>query len=220
MSVSGAARSKRSKTSASKLNPGVVLRSAGTERLRQVHAAEHHCGHREPHGGRRDDRRRGGGLRFAAKNISRLAAGVAAMAFSELRPLPPHDGLRQHRFSAKNCQDRTRGEIGRRVRQVSETLGIADLLEAKPAELSGGQRQRVALGRAIVRKPRVLLLDEPLSNLDALLRMGLRAELKRIQRRLELTTVYVTHDQLEALVSRRSCGRVERWTCAAGRHAA
>jgi len=92
-----------------------------------------------------------------------------------------------------------RNEIDRRVRQVSETLEIADLLEAKPAELSGGQRQRVALGRAIVRKPRVLLLDEPLSNLDALLRISMRAELKKIQRRLELTTVYVTHDQLEAL---------------------
>jgi multiple sugar transport system ATP-binding protein len=92
-----------------------------------------------------------------------------------------------------------RGEIGRRVRQVSETLEISDLLEAKPAELSGGQRQRVALGRAIVRKPRVLLLDEPLSNLDALLRISMRAELKKIQRRLELTTIYVTHDQLEAL---------------------
>ena len=91
------------------------------------------------------------------------------------------------------------GEIDRRVRQVSETLEIADLLEAKPAELSGGQRQRVALGRAIVRKPRVLLLDEPLSNLDALLRISMRAELKKIQRRLDLTTVYVTHDQLEAM---------------------
>lgn len=92
-----------------------------------------------------------------------------------------------------------RREISRRVRRVSETLEIADLLEAKPAELSGGQRQRVALGRAIVRKPRVLLLDEPLSNLDALLRISMRAELKKIQRRLELTTVYVTHDQLEAM---------------------
>jgi multiple sugar transport system ATP-binding protein len=91
------------------------------------------------------------------------------------------------------------GEIDRRVRQVSETLEIADLLEAKPAELSGGQRQRVALGRAIVRKPRVLLLDEPLSNLDALLRISMRAELKKIQRRLGLTTLYVTHDQLEAM---------------------
>jgi multiple sugar transport system ATP-binding protein len=92
-----------------------------------------------------------------------------------------------------------RDEIERQVKRASDILEIAELLEARPAELSGGQRQRVALGRAIVRRPRVLLLDEPLSNLDALLRVSMRAELKKIQRRLELTTVFVTHDQTEAL---------------------
>lgn len=90
-------------------------------------------------------------------------------------------------------------DIRGRVRKVAATLEIDDLLDARPAELSGGQRQRVALGRAIVRKPKVLLLDEPLSNLDALLRTSMRGELKQIQRRLEVTTVYVTHDQTEAM---------------------
>jgi multiple sugar transport system ATP-binding protein len=92
-----------------------------------------------------------------------------------------------------------KGEINQRVKDVGETLEIEGILEAKPAELSGGQRQRVALGRAIVRQPRVLLLDEPLSNLDALLRISMRSELKLIQRRIGVTTVYVTHDQTEAL---------------------
>jgi multiple sugar transport system ATP-binding protein len=92
-----------------------------------------------------------------------------------------------------------RRETGDRVREAAAVLEIEDLLDARPAELSGGQRQRVALGRAIVRKPKVLLLDEPLSNLDALLRTSMRGELKQIQRRLEVTTVYVTHDQTEAM---------------------
>ncbi|MFZ7127593.1 MAG: ABC transporter ATP-binding protein [Desulfobacterales bacterium] len=87
----------------------------------------------------------------------------------------------------------------KRVRKVAAALEIEELLDARPGELSGGQRQRVALGRAIVRKPKVLLLDEPLSNLDALLRTSMRAELKQIQRRLGVTTVYVTHDQMEAM---------------------
>jgi multiple sugar transport system ATP-binding protein len=91
------------------------------------------------------------------------------------------------------------GETARRVREAASVLEIEDLLDARPAELSGGQRQRVALGRAIVRKPKVLLLDEPLSNLDALLRTSMRGELKQIQRRLAVTTLYVTHDQTEAM---------------------
>ncbi len=90
-------------------------------------------------------------------------------------------------------------EIERKVREAAEKLRIENLLDAKPGELSGGQRQRIALGRAIVRQPKVLLLDEPLSNLDALLRIDMRAELKKLQRNLGLTTVYVTHDQTEAM---------------------
>ncbi|WP_297435486.1 ABC transporter ATP-binding protein [Thermococcus sp.] len=90
-------------------------------------------------------------------------------------------------------------EIEQRVNEVAEMLGLTELLKRKPRELSGGQRQRVALGRAIVRKPHVFLMDEPLSNLDAKLRVKMRAELKRLQRQLGVTTIYVTHDQVEAM---------------------
>ena len=90
-------------------------------------------------------------------------------------------------------------EIERRVSEVAAVLKIERLLERKPAKLSGGERQRVALGRAMVRDPRALLLDEPLSALDALLRLEMRAELKRLQRELGRTVVYVTHDQVEAM---------------------
>jgi inositol-phosphate transport system ATP-binding protein len=93
----------------------------------------------------------------------------------------------------------SREEIDRKVREVSEFLHISKLLERYPHQLSGGQQQRVALARALVKKPKVLLLDEPLSNLDALLRIYIRAELKKIQQQLGITTVYVTHDQSEAL---------------------
>jgi ABC-type sugar transport system ATPase subunit len=92
-----------------------------------------------------------------------------------------------------------RADIRQQVEQTAGLLGIAELLQRKPRQLSGGQMQRVALGRAIVRRPRVFLLDEPLSNLDAMLRIETRAELKRLQRDLGVTTVYVTHDQEEAM---------------------
>ncbi|MGZ4169061.1 MAG: ABC transporter ATP-binding protein, partial [Solirubrobacteraceae bacterium] len=90
-------------------------------------------------------------------------------------------------------------EIRTKVAQAAELLGISDQLERKPGNLSGGQRQRVAMGRAIVRDPQAFLMDEPLSNLDAKLRIQMRAEITRIQRRLHTTTVYVTHDQTEAM---------------------
>lgn len=92
-----------------------------------------------------------------------------------------------------------RGRIDARVRETAGILGIQDLLDRRPAALSGGQRQRVAVGRAIVRSPRAFLFDEPLSNLDAALRVEMRAELKRLHRRLGTTTIYVTHDQEEAM---------------------
>jgi multiple sugar transport system ATP-binding protein len=100
-------------------------------------------------------------------------------------------GLRMRKFD--------KPEIERRVRRSAEILGIHALLERKPRQLSGGQRQRVALGRAIVRNPRVFLFDEPLSNLDAALRVQMRVELKRLHNRLETTAIYVTHDQVEAM---------------------
>jgi len=100
-------------------------------------------------------------------------------------------GLRLRKYS--------RPEIDRRVKEAAEMLGIQSLLTRKPKQLSGGQRQRVALGRAIVREPQVFLMDEPLSNLDAKLRVQTRAEIKKLHARLQTTTVYVTHDQVEAM---------------------
>jgi multiple sugar transport system ATP-binding protein len=98
----------------------------------------------------------------------------------------------------KQARDERR-EIDRHVREAAEVLGIQPLLERRPKALSGGQRQRVAVGRAIVRHPKAFLFDEPLSNLDAKLRIGMRAELKALHRRVQTTTVYVTHDQEEAM---------------------
>src|SRR5690349_538079 len=90
-------------------------------------------------------------------------------------------------------------EIDKRVREAAQILEITPMLERKPRQLSGGQRQRVAMGRAIVRQPKVFLFDEPLSNLDAKLRIAMRVEIRKLQRRLSTTSIYVTHDQLEAM---------------------
>src|SRR5204863_1801227 len=90
-------------------------------------------------------------------------------------------------------------EIDKKVNDAAKTLDLSDHLERKPSNLSGGQRQRVAMGRAIVRDPQVFLMDEPLSNLDAKLRVQMRTEVSRIQRELGATTMYVTHDQVEAM---------------------
>src|SRR5207247_2192339 len=92
-----------------------------------------------------------------------------------------------------------KAEIDRRVRDAARVLGLEDVLRKRPRTLSGGQRQRVAMGRAIVREPQAFLMDEPLSNLDAKLRVEMRAEIARLQRDLEVTTIYVTHDQVEAM---------------------
>ena len=92
-----------------------------------------------------------------------------------------------------------RDEIDRKVRDTARILGLEDLLKRYPKQLSGGQRQRVAMGRAIIRSPSVFLFDEPLSNLDAKLRVRMRVEIKELQQRLGTTTVYVTHDQIEAI---------------------
>jgi len=121
-----------------------------------------------------------------------------AMVFQSYA-LYPHMSVRQNMEFGLRIRRTPREETGRRVDEAAETLGIAPLLDRRPKELSGGQRQRVALGRAIVRKPAVFLFDEPLSNLDAKLRVQMRAEISRLQKRLETTTVYVTHDQVEAM---------------------
>src|SRR5206468_7687096 len=92
-----------------------------------------------------------------------------------------------------------KAEVDQRVRYAAELLEMSPLLERRPRQLSGGQAQRVALGRAIVKKPAVFLFDEPLSNLDAKLRVQMRAEISKLQKRLRTTTVYVTHDQVEAM---------------------
>lgn len=121
-----------------------------------------------------------------------------AMVFQSYA-LYPHMTVRQNIGFGLKVRGMDRDEIERRVQEAAKVLGIADLLARKPGELSGGQRQRVALGRAITRDPKVFLLDEPLSNLDAKLRIQMRADLKILFERLEGTVVYVTHDQAEAM---------------------
>jgi multiple sugar transport system ATP-binding protein len=114
--------------------------------------------------------------------------------------LYPHMSVYQNMAFGLRMRKVQRGEIDRRVRDAARILGLPDeLLAKKPKNLSGGQRQRVAMGRAIVRQPAAFLMDEPLSNLDAALRVEMRAEISRLQRDLGVTTIYVTHDQTEAM---------------------
>src|ERR671938_1921867 len=121
-----------------------------------------------------------------------------AMVFQNYALYPHMDVTDNLAFGLKLRRTPKR-EIDERVRRAAETLGIGQLLNRKPRQLSGGQRQRVALGRAIVREPQVFLMDEPLSNLDAKLRVETRAGLIKLHQRLQTTTVYVTHDQVEAM---------------------
>jgi multiple sugar transport system ATP-binding protein len=122
-----------------------------------------------------------------------------AMVFQSYA-LYPHMSVRQNMsFGLEESTDLPDDEINRMVSETGEMLGISNLLDRKPSDLSGGQQQRVALGRAIVRDPEVFLMDEPLSNLDAKLRAEMRTELQRLQNDLGVTTVYVTHDQTEAM---------------------
>jgi sn-glycerol 3-phosphate transport system ATP-binding protein len=104
-----------------------------------------------------------------------------------------------------------KAEIERKVAEAAEVLELGDLLRRRPSQLSGGQRQRVAMGRAIVREPKVFLFDEPLSNLDAKLRVAMRIEIRRLQRRLGISAVYVTHDQVEAMTLAVRSRSVRRW---------
>ena len=121
-----------------------------------------------------------------------------AMVFQSYA-LYPHMTIYDNIAFGLKMRKMPKGEIDVMVKEAAEMLGITDLLDRKPKQLSGGQRQRVALGRAIVRKPEVFLFDEPLSNLDAKLRVKMRMELKRLHQRLKTTVVYVTHDQVEAM---------------------
>jgi multiple sugar transport system ATP-binding protein len=121
-----------------------------------------------------------------------------AMVFQDYA-LYPHMSVRDNLAYGLKLKKMPKAEWQRRVDEVAKTLGLEELLERKPAKLSGGQRQRVAMGRAIVREPQAFLMDEPLSNLDAKLRVSMRAELAKLHERLGVTTVYVTHDQVEAM---------------------
>ena len=132
--------------------------------------------------------------------VNTIAPGArdVAMVFQSYA-LYPHMTVYQNlAFSLRNFGV-PKAEIDRRVRQTADVLELGELLKRKPRQLSGGQRQRVALGRAIVREPQGFLMDEPLSNLDAALRVQTRAEILRLQERLGTTTIYVTHDQIEAM---------------------
>ncbi len=121
-----------------------------------------------------------------------------AMVFQSYA-LYPHMSVYENIAFGLEVRRLPRQEVGRRVKRAAEILGISELLKRKPRQLSGGQRQRVALGRAIVREPKVFLMDEPLSNLDAKLRAHTRTEIIRLHQRLEATIIYVTHDQVEAM---------------------
>ena len=121
-----------------------------------------------------------------------------AMVFQNYA-LYPHMSVRQNMAYGLKIRKIDKGEIDRRVNEAAKILSIHEYLERKPRQLSGGQRQRVAMGRAIVRNPQVFLFDEPLSNLDAKLRTKMRTEIKSLHFRLKSTTIYVTHDQIEAM---------------------
>jgi multiple sugar transport system ATP-binding protein len=121
-----------------------------------------------------------------------------AMVFQNYA-LYPHMNVAENMGFALKIARVKKAEIAARVQDAAKILDLADYLDRKPGQLSGGQRQRVAMGRAIVRQPRVFLMDEPLSNLDAKLRVATRTQIAALQRRLDITTVYVTHDQVEAM---------------------
>jgi multiple sugar transport system ATP-binding protein len=121
-----------------------------------------------------------------------------AMVFQSYA-LYPHMSVRQNLGYGLKVRRTAKGEIRRRVEEVARMLRLEELLDRRPAQLSGGQRQRVAMGRAVIREPKAFLMDEPLSNLDAKLRVSMRAELSALHARLGTTTIYVTHDQVEAM---------------------
>jgi multiple sugar transport system ATP-binding protein len=141
-----------------------------------------------------------GAVFIGDRDVTELApkARDVAMVFQNYA-LYPHMSVAENMGFALRVNGMPRDEISRRVADAAVVLGLDDLLTRKPRQLSGGQRQRVAMGRAIVRQPQVFLMDEPLSNLDAKLRVSTRTQIAALQRRLGTTTVYVTHDQVEAM---------------------
>jgi multiple sugar transport system ATP-binding protein len=141
-----------------------------------------------------------GEIRIGGKVVNDLAPRDRdiAMVFQNYA-LYPHKSVYENLAFGLRMRKVPKDEQKRRVEEIARILGLGDMLQRRPAQLSGGQRQRVAMGRAIVREPKAFLMDEPLSNLDAKLRVQMRAEIARIQQALKVTTVYVTHDQVEAM---------------------
>jgi multiple sugar transport system ATP-binding protein len=142
----------------------------------------------------------GGEIRIGERVVNNLPPGARdiAMVFQNYA-LYPHMTVAENIGFALRMRKVPKAEARQRIEETARIIGLLDHLNRKPGQLSGGQRQRVAMGRAIVREPQVFLMDEPLSNLDAKLRVQMRAEISRIQRQLAVTTVYVTHDQIEAM---------------------
>jgi multiple sugar transport system ATP-binding protein len=141
-----------------------------------------------------------GAIHIGGRDVTDIAARDrdVAMVFQNYA-LYPHMTARQNIGYGLRMRKMPKAEIRKRVDEVARMLGLEELLDRRPTALSGGQRQRVAMGRAIVREPAAFLMDEPLSNLDAKLRVDMRAQLSRLHERLGITTVYVTHDQVEAM---------------------
>jgi multiple sugar transport system ATP-binding protein len=141
-----------------------------------------------------------GSIRLGDRDITHVEARDRdiAMVFQNYA-LYPHMNVRENLSYGLRVRKTPKHEIERRVDEVAQLLGLHELLDRRPAALSGGQRQRVAMGRAIARRPQVYLMDEPLSNLDTKLRVRVRADLARLHAQLGVTTVYVTHDQVEAM---------------------
>src|SRR5437588_4298337 len=139
-------------------------------------------------------------VRIGNQDVTRLPPGDrdVAMVFQNYA-LYPHMTVAENLRFGLAVRKMPRKEIEQRTLEAAEMLGISEYLDRKPRQLSGGQRQRVAMGRAIVRRPVAFLMDEPLSNLDAQLRVSMRAELARLRMQMPTTTVYVTHDQVEAM---------------------
>jgi multiple sugar transport system ATP-binding protein len=142
----------------------------------------------------------GGAIRIGERDVTTIAPKNrdVAMVFQNYA-LYPHMTVAENMAFALKIQKVSKAEINKRVKDAAKLLDLEPYLDRKPKALSGGQRQRVAMGRAIVREPQVFLMDEPLSNLDAKLRVQTRTQIAELQRRLGVTTVYVTHDQVEAM---------------------